>query len=175
MKSKLILCAALAGSLGIAGCADMSASQQSTLSGAGIGTAAGVAVGAITGDWAWAAAGAAIGAGAGYLTEQERAPPAGGAAGGLQRRRGGRQGAVEVASLQPASQAGGAIPSGLFLRLGQVAHDSFSPCGPNTSGPPQEPRRQGRLKITPTAIASTASPSATSVSRNTGHSDIARA
>ncbi len=73
MTSKLILCAAIAASLAGAGCADMSASQQSTLSGAGIGTAAGVAVGAITGEWAWAAAGAAIGAGAGYLTEHNRA------------------------------------------------------------------------------------------------------
>jgi osmotically inducible lipoprotein OsmB len=64
--------AALIVALSGAGCANMDASQQSTLSGAAIGTAAGVAVGAITGDWAWAAAGAAIGAGAGYLTEQER-------------------------------------------------------------------------------------------------------
>ena len=31
-----------------------------------------MAVGAITGELAWAAAGAAIGAGAGYLTQQER-------------------------------------------------------------------------------------------------------
>lgn len=72
MNRNLILAPALAAVFAVAGCANMTASQQSTLSGAGIGTAAGVAVGAITGDWAWAAAGAAIGAGAGYLTEQER-------------------------------------------------------------------------------------------------------
>jgi hypothetical protein len=72
MNRNLILAPALAAALAVAGCANMTPSQQSTLSGAGIGTAAGVAVGAITGDWAWAAAGAAIGAGAGYLTEQER-------------------------------------------------------------------------------------------------------
>ena len=72
MNRHLILTPVLAALLALAGCTNMTQSQQSTLSGAGIGTAAGVAVGAITGDWAWAAAGAAIGAGAGYLTEQER-------------------------------------------------------------------------------------------------------
>ncbi|MCU0922115.1 MAG: glycine zipper domain-containing protein [Burkholderiaceae bacterium] len=72
MNRNLILAPALAAVLAVAGCSNMTSSQQSTLSGAGIGTAAGVAVGAITGEWAWAAAGAAIGAGAGYLTEQER-------------------------------------------------------------------------------------------------------
>ncbi len=72
MNRNHILGGVLAAVLATAGCSNMTASQQSTLSGAGIGTAAGVAVGAITGDWAWAAAGAAIGAGAGYLTEQER-------------------------------------------------------------------------------------------------------
>jgi osmotically inducible lipoprotein OsmB len=72
MHRNLILGGMLAAALAGGGCANMSASQQSTLSGAGIGTAAGVAVGAITGEWAWAAAGAAIGAGAGYLTNVER-------------------------------------------------------------------------------------------------------
>ena len=72
MNRKLILAPVLAALLAVAGCSNMNQSQQSTLSGAAIGTAAGVAVGAITGEWAWAAAGAAIGAGAGYLTEQER-------------------------------------------------------------------------------------------------------
>jgi osmotically inducible lipoprotein OsmB len=73
MSRNLVLVGTLAAALATtAGCSNMTASQQSTLSGAGIGTAAGVAVGAITGEWAWAAAGAAIGAGAGYLTEQER-------------------------------------------------------------------------------------------------------
>ena len=72
MNRNLILAPAFAVVMAMVGCSGMTASQQSTLSGAGIGTAAGVAVGAITGEWAWAAAGAAIGAGAGYLTEQER-------------------------------------------------------------------------------------------------------
>jgi hypothetical protein len=72
MKRHLIIGSTLVAALATAGCANMSSSEQSTLSGAGIGTAAGVAVGAITGDWAWAAAGAAIGAGAGYLTDKER-------------------------------------------------------------------------------------------------------
>ena len=64
--STLLLAAALMG------CADMSSSQQSTLSGAAIGTAAGVVVGAATGEWAWAAGGAAIGAASGYLVDQQR-------------------------------------------------------------------------------------------------------
>ncbi|MBN8492267.1 MAG: hypothetical protein J0M00_12675 [Burkholderiales bacterium] len=72
MNRQLILCGTLVAALATASCSNMTQSQQSTLSGAAIGTAAGVAVGAITGEWAWAAAGAAIGAGAGYLTEQER-------------------------------------------------------------------------------------------------------
>jgi osmotically inducible lipoprotein OsmB len=72
MNRPLMRAPALAALLAVAGCSNMSQSQQSTLSGGAIGTAAGVAVGAITGEWAWAAAGAAIGAGAGYLTEQER-------------------------------------------------------------------------------------------------------
>ena len=72
MNRHLVPASMLAVALAVAGCSNMTASQQSTLSGARIGTAAGVAVGAITGEWAWAAAGAAIGAGAGYLTQQER-------------------------------------------------------------------------------------------------------
>ena len=42
------------------------------LTGAGIGTAEGVAVGAITGDWWWAAAGAAAGAATGYLVDRNK-------------------------------------------------------------------------------------------------------
>lgn len=45
----------------------MSQQDQSVLSGAAIGTAAGVALGAITGDWVWAAG--AIG---GYVVDQQR-------------------------------------------------------------------------------------------------------
>jgi hypothetical protein len=44
------------------GCADMTSTQQQTLSGAAIGTAGGLAIGAIAGD---AGMGALIGAGAG--------------------------------------------------------------------------------------------------------------
>ena len=63
---------AMAGLMTLAGCAGMSETQQRTLSGAGIGTAAGVAVGAITGEWAWAAGGAAIGAASGFLYDQQK-------------------------------------------------------------------------------------------------------
>jgi len=62
MTRNLILVCGIAGTLALAGCAGMSETEQRTLSGAAIGTAAGVAVGAITGQWAWAAGGAAIGA-----------------------------------------------------------------------------------------------------------------
>lgn len=56
----------------LAGCADMTTTQQRTASGAAIGTAAGVVVGAATGEWAWAAGGAAIGAAGGYIYDQEK-------------------------------------------------------------------------------------------------------
>lgn len=72
MKSRYILAAALAGTITLAGCADMSQQDQRVLSGAAIGTAAGAAVGAITGDWAWAAGGAAAGAIGGYLVDQQK-------------------------------------------------------------------------------------------------------
>lgn len=72
MKTNLIIVTALVGSLALGACSNMTSSQQSTLSGAGIGTAAGVVIGAATGEWAWAAAGAAIGAGTGYLVNQEQ-------------------------------------------------------------------------------------------------------
>lgn len=48
----------------LAGCSDMSSSQQRTLSGAGVGAAAGTVVGALSGATLW---GAAIGAGAGAV------------------------------------------------------------------------------------------------------------
>jgi hypothetical protein len=66
LGSTLVLAAALAG------CSGMSTTEQRTLSGAGIGTAAGVVVGAATGEWAWAAGGAAIGAASGYIYDQEK-------------------------------------------------------------------------------------------------------
>jgi osmotically inducible lipoprotein OsmB len=72
MRRKLILACGLTGTLVLAGCAGMSETEQRTLSGGAIGTAAGVAVGAITGEWAWAAGGAAIGAASGYLYDQQK-------------------------------------------------------------------------------------------------------
>lgn len=72
MNGKLIISSALLAALALGGCSGMSSSEQSTLSGAGIGTAAGVVIGAATGEWAWAAAGAAIGAGTGYLVDKEK-------------------------------------------------------------------------------------------------------
>lgn len=70
MNRKLILFCTLAGTIAAAGCSNMSQTEQRTLSGGAMGTAAGVAVGAITGDWAWAAGGAAIGAASGYVYDQ---------------------------------------------------------------------------------------------------------
>jgi Rap1a immunity proteins len=59
MNRSPILAATLAARLNLGACANMSASEPSILSGAAIGTAAGVALGAaVTGEWAWAAAGA---------------------------------------------------------------------------------------------------------------------
>jgi len=72
MTRNLVLACGLAGTLAVAGCAGMSDTEQRTLTGGAIGTAAGVAVGAITGEWAWAAGGAAIGAAAGYIYDQQK-------------------------------------------------------------------------------------------------------
>ncbi len=72
MTRNLFFACGLAGTLALAGCAGMSETEQRTLSGGAIGTAAGVAVGAITGEWAWAAGGAAIGAASGYIYDQEK-------------------------------------------------------------------------------------------------------
>jgi len=49
----MVATTALVVALAVAGCAGMSDTQQRTLSGAGIGTAVGAGVGAITGEWAW--------------------------------------------------------------------------------------------------------------------------
>lgn len=56
----------------VAGCSNMSNTQQRTLSGAAIGTGVGAAAGAVTGGCVTcgAAIGAAAGAGAGYLYDQ---------------------------------------------------------------------------------------------------------
>jgi hypothetical protein len=55
----------------------------------------------------------------------------------------------------------------LLRRLGQLAQESGSPSGPVTSGPPQEPRKQGRSKITPTAMMSMTNPMTPSTSKKT--------
>jgi outer membrane protein OmpA-like peptidoglycan-associated protein len=64
---KRIFTISLAGSLALAGCADMNQSQKSTAEGAGIGAAAGAVIGAIAGGGKGAAIGAAAGAGTGAL------------------------------------------------------------------------------------------------------------
>jgi outer membrane protein OmpA-like peptidoglycan-associated protein len=64
---KRIFTISLAGSLVLAGCADMNQSQKSTAEGAGIGAAAGAVIGAIAGGGKGAAIGAAAGAGTGAL------------------------------------------------------------------------------------------------------------
>jgi osmotically inducible lipoprotein OsmB len=72
MTRNLIIGSTLVASIVLSGCAGMSTTEQRTLSGAGIGTAAGVVIGAATGEWAWAAGGAAIGAATGYVYDQEQ-------------------------------------------------------------------------------------------------------
>lgn len=66
----LIAAALMAGSLGA--CANMSSTQQRTLSGGAIGAAGGAAIGALSGGSAgWGALiGGAAGAGTGYLLSQ---------------------------------------------------------------------------------------------------------
>jgi uncharacterized membrane protein len=65
---KTIVAAILSLSLACAGCAGMSDTQQRTLSGAAIGTAAGGIIGAVAGNTGMGLAiGAAAGAGSGYL------------------------------------------------------------------------------------------------------------
>ena len=68
----LTLAVCLLGGLS-AGCANMSDTQQRTLSGAAIGTAAGTAIGAATGKpLTGAAIGAASGAAGGYLYDRHK-------------------------------------------------------------------------------------------------------
>lgn len=62
MRSRSIKILALVAVLGAGGCANMTATQQRTLSGGAIGAAGGAAIGAIAGN---AGMGALIGAGAG--------------------------------------------------------------------------------------------------------------
>lgn len=65
--TKRVLTVCALGGLILAGCADMSQSQQSTAEGAGIGAAAGAVIGALAGGGKGAAIGAAAGAGTGAL------------------------------------------------------------------------------------------------------------
>jgi uncharacterized membrane protein len=70
---KAIVAAMLTLSLACAGCAGMSDTQQRTLSGAAIGTAAGGIVGAMAGNTGMGLAiGAAAGAGGGYLYDKHK-------------------------------------------------------------------------------------------------------
>ena len=69
---KLALTVCLAGGL-ITGCANMSDTEQRTLSGAAIGTAAGAAIGAAAGKpLTGAAVGAAAGTASGYLYDRHK-------------------------------------------------------------------------------------------------------
>lgn len=72
--TRLTGAALLASFVALAGCSDMNSSQQSTLSGAGIGAAGGAVIGAVTGGnpLAGAAIGGAAGAAGGYLLDQSR-------------------------------------------------------------------------------------------------------
>jgi osmotically inducible lipoprotein OsmB len=70
---KRTLFVVLASTALIAGCSDMSETQQRTVSGAGIGAAGGAALGAIGGNpLLGASVGAAAGAGAGYVYDQNQ-------------------------------------------------------------------------------------------------------
>ena len=68
------LAAALALSLGLAGCSGMNETQQKMLSGGAIGAAGGAAITALTGGciWCGAAIGGAAGTAAGYVIAQTR-------------------------------------------------------------------------------------------------------
>ena len=70
---KTIVAAILSLSLACAGCAGMSDTQQRTLSGAAIGTAAGGVIGAVAGNTGMGLAiGAVAGAGGGYLYDKHK-------------------------------------------------------------------------------------------------------
>lgn len=71
MKGRYFLFLAAASVL--TGCANMSPTQQRTLSGAGIGAAGGTVIGAIAGDAGLGAViGAGVGAASGYLYDQHK-------------------------------------------------------------------------------------------------------
>ena len=70
---KLALVTILVIGLGLGGCANMSDTEQRTLSGAAIGAGAGTAIGAASGSAGWGAAiGTAAGAAGGYLYDRHQ-------------------------------------------------------------------------------------------------------
>jgi len=69
----LVIVLVLVLTLGMAGCAGMSDTQQRTLSGGAIGAGAGAVVGAIAGHTLWGAAiGAVAGTAGGYLYDKDQ-------------------------------------------------------------------------------------------------------
>jgi osmotically inducible lipoprotein OsmB len=73
MSTHLSIVAITATALALASCADMSQTEQRTLSGAAIGGVAGTAIGAIGGNAGLGAAiGVAAGAGGGYLWDRHK-------------------------------------------------------------------------------------------------------
>jgi osmotically inducible lipoprotein OsmB len=73
MKRMVIVFALIVFAFTFAGCAGMSRTQQTTLSGAGIGAAGGAVLGAVVGGspLAGAAVGAAVGGAAGYIVGEQ--------------------------------------------------------------------------------------------------------
>jgi hypothetical protein len=69
MKWTRMFFCALAAVMALAGCANLSTTEQRTLTGAAIG---GTAAGVISGEWGWAVGGAAAGAIGGYLYDQHK-------------------------------------------------------------------------------------------------------
>jgi osmotically inducible lipoprotein OsmB len=68
---RIAISLALVSAIGLAGCSNMSSTEQRTLSGGAIGAAGGAVIGGISGcAWCGAAIGGAVGAGAGYAYDQ---------------------------------------------------------------------------------------------------------
>jgi uncharacterized membrane protein len=73
MNMKMLPLLAIAGALSISACANMTPTQQRTLSGAGGGAVAGTVVGAIAGNAGLGAVvGAGVGAAGGYIWDQHK-------------------------------------------------------------------------------------------------------
>jgi len=70
---RIVLCFALAATIGLPGCAGQTPTQQRTLSGAAIGAVGGTAIGAIAGNAGLGLAiGAVTGAAGGYIYDQHK-------------------------------------------------------------------------------------------------------